>query len=76
MTLKPLLLIEAVSAGGAVIKEMLILLAKCYLERWYKDLRDNVLISISESGYTNNELLYEYIWHFYHHLRKTQIRAH
>jgi DDE superfamily endonuclease len=68
--------VEAVSAGGAVIKEMLILPAKCHLERWYEDLGDDVLVGISESGYINNELLYEYIRHFHRYSRKTQVEAH
>jgi DDE superfamily endonuclease len=66
---------EAVSAGGAVIKEMLILPAKCHLECWYKDLGDDVLVGVSESGYTNDELSYEYIRHFHRHSRKTQVGA-
>jgi hypothetical protein len=56
--------IEAVSVGGAVIEEMLILLGKTHMERWYEDLGDDVLVGVSDSGYTNDELSYQYILHF------------
>jgi hypothetical protein len=56
--------VEAISAGGAVIEEMLILLGKTHLERFYTDLGDNVLVDLSDTGYTNDELSYQYIIHF------------
>jgi len=49
--------VEAVSAGGAVIEEMLILPAKVHLERWYEDLGDDVLVGVSDSGYRGSNLL-------------------
>lgn len=55
---------KIVSAEEAVIKELLILLEKTYLKRFYDDLEDDVLINISDSNYTNNELSYQYILHF------------
>jgi hypothetical protein len=63
--------VEAVSVGGAVIEEMLILLGKNHLERWYEDLGDDVLIGVSDTGYTNDELSYQYIQHFHRQSKKT-----
>jgi Tc5 transposase DNA-binding domain len=51
--------VEAVSAGGAVIDEMLIIPGKTHLEAWYPDLDDNVLVGVSDTGYTNDELSFE-----------------
>jgi len=68
--------VEAVSAGGAVIKEMLIVLGKAHMQSWYQDLRDDVLVGVSDTGYTNDELSYEYILHFHRQLKKTQVGAH
>jgi Tc5 transposase DNA-binding domain len=63
--------VEAVSAGGAIIKEMLILPGKTHLERFYTDLGDNVLVGLSETRYTNDELSYKYIIHFDRQSKKT-----
>jgi DDE superfamily endonuclease/Tc5 transposase DNA-binding domain len=68
--------VEAVSAGGAVIEEMLILPGKTHLERFYTDLGDNVLVGLSDTGYTNDELSYQYIIHFDRQSKKTQRGAH
>jgi hypothetical protein len=43
---------------------MLILSSKVHLERFYNDLKGEVLIGLSNSGYSNNKLAYEYIRHF------------
>jgi hypothetical protein len=51
--------VKTVSAGGAVINEMLIISGKRHLEGWYSDLDDNILIGISDTGYTNDELSFE-----------------
>jgi hypothetical protein len=56
--------VEAISADGAVIKLMLILTRKVHLARFYEDLQGDIMISLSESGYTNDELSYDYIQHF------------
>jgi hypothetical protein len=65
-------LVEAVSARGVVIKLMLILLGKAHLERFYQDLSDNVLVSISNTAYINDELALDYIQHFNQQSKKTQ----
>jgi hypothetical protein len=53
--------VEAISAGGAVIKPILILIGKVHLARFYEDLRGDIMIGLSESEYTNDELSYDYI---------------
>jgi DDE superfamily endonuclease/Tc5 transposase DNA-binding domain len=68
--------VEAISAGGAVIEPMLILTGKVHLARFYEDLRGDIMIGLSESGYTNDELSYDYIQHFERQSRKTRVRAH
>jgi hypothetical protein len=40
---------------------MLILTGKVHLARFYEDLQGNIMIGLSESGYTNDELSYDYI---------------
>jgi hypothetical protein len=67
--------VEVVSVEGAIINEMLFIPGKRHLESWYPDLDDNVLISVSDTSYTNDELLFEWIKHFHRHLRKTQAKA-
>jgi len=68
--------VEAVSAGGAVIEEMLIVPGKTHMEPWYENLDDDVLVGVSDTGYTNDELSYEYILHFNRQSKKTQVGAH
>jgi hypothetical protein len=48
--------IEAISAGGAVIDEVLILPGRVHLERFYHELQGEVLVGLSDSGYANDEL--------------------
>jgi hypothetical protein len=55
---------------------MLILPGKVHLERFYHDLQRDVLVGISESGYSNDELALEYIYHFDRQSRKSQRGAH
>jgi hypothetical protein len=62
--------VEAVSAGGIAIDQMLILPSKVHLERFYRDINRDVLIGLSKSGYTNDELSYEYIYHFKRQTKK------
>jgi hypothetical protein len=54
-------LIKIVNARGVIIKLMLILLKKAHLERFYQDLGDDVLVSISNIMYINNKLALDYI---------------
>jgi Tc5 transposase DNA-binding domain len=56
--------VEAISTGKAVIEEMLILPGKVHLEHFYRELQGEILVGLSETGYSNDELTYEYIMHF------------
>jgi hypothetical protein len=67
--------VEAVSAGGVTIDQMLILPGKVHLERFYRDIDRDVLIGLSESGYTNDELSYGYIHHSERQIKKHQYGA-
>ena len=67
---------ETISADGAVINEMLILLGKIHLERFYHELQGETLIDLLDTGYSNDELAYEYIQHFERQSRRTRIGAH
>jgi hypothetical protein len=51
---------------------MLILPGKAYLERFYQDLGDDVLVGISNTVYINNKLTLDYIQHFNRQSKKTQ----
>jgi DDE superfamily endonuclease len=54
---------------------MLILIGKVHLARFYEDLRGDIMIGLSESGYMNDKLSYDYIQHFERQSRKTRVRA-
>jgi Tc5 transposase DNA-binding domain len=62
--------VEAVSAGGAVINKMLIILGKRHLEGWYLDLDDNILVGVSDTGYINDKLSFKWIKYFHRHSKK------
>jgi hypothetical protein len=68
--------VEAISAGGAVIDEMLILPGKVHLERFYYDLQGEVLVGLSDTGYSNDELSFEYMKHFERQSRRSRVGAH
>ena len=53
--------IKTVNIVKVVIKSILILLRKVHLERFYRDLKNEVLIDLSDTEYVNNELSYAYI---------------
>ncbi len=50
----------------------MILSEKTHLERFYTNLDDNVLIDLSDTEYTNDELSYQYIIYFDRQSKKTQ----
>jgi hypothetical protein len=56
--------VEAINAINIIIKPILILLERVYLERFYRDLEDEVLMGLSDTNYANNELTFAYIQHF------------
>jgi hypothetical protein len=49
---------------------MFILVEKTYLERFYQDLANNVLINILDTTYINNKLAYLWIMYFNQQLKK------
>ena len=55
---------------------MLILLERVHLERFYYELQEKTLIDLSDTGYLNDELAYEYIQHFKRQSRQTRIGVH
>jgi DDE superfamily endonuclease len=55
---------------------MLILPRKVHLERFYRELQEEVLVGLLETGYANDELSMEYIRHFETQSRQTRVRAH
>jgi hypothetical protein len=60
-----LTLIECVSASGKVIPPLIILAAKNHMEEWYQHLKEeDYLIAYSKAGYSNSELIFEWIHHF------------
>ena len=46
------------------------------MQSWYQDLGDDVFVSVSDTGYMNDELSYEYILYFHCQSKKTQVGAH
>ena len=55
---------ECVNAAGHAIPLMIIIEGDALLERYFTDLPDNYLIAYSDSGYTNDQLSYEWVKHF------------
>jgi DDE superfamily endonuclease len=57
--------VETISADGYDIPPMIIIAAKLHMESWYKnELPDDVLLAVSETGYSNDELSLQWIQHF------------
>ena len=63
--------IETVNATRAVIESMFILSRKVHLERFYRDLKNEVLVGLSDTEYVNDELTFTYIQHFERQSRRT-----
>lgn len=55
---------ETVSADGVVLPPFIILPGIIIQDRWFENLEDEDIIGVSESGYNNDILMYEYIQHF------------
>ena len=51
---------------------MFILSKKIHLERFYRDLKNEILINLSDTEYVNNELSFTYIQYFKRQSRKTK----
>lgn len=67
--------VEAVSGLGKSIPPMIILKGWEHLARWYTEevgFEKDVLIALSDSGYTNDELHLQWIHHFHRHSLRSQ----
>ncbi|KAF1992971.1 DDE-domain-containing protein [Amniculicola lignicola CBS 123094] len=54
---------------------MVIVKAQSIMEHWISDLPDDYLISVSDSGYTNNSLTLDWLKHFEKITRRRQVGA-
>ena len=57
-------IIKTVSTIRIIIKLIFILSKKIYLKRFYRDLKNEILIDLLNTKYVNNEFSYTYIQHF------------
>ena len=57
-------IIETVNVIDVVIKSMFILSKKIYLKRFYRDLKNKILIKLLETKYVINEFIFTYIQYF------------
>ena len=64
------IVIKTVSTIKVVIKLMFILSEKIHLKRFYRDLKNKILIDLSDTEYVNNELSFVYIQYFKRQSRK------
>ncbi|OAQ99520.1 hypothetical protein LLEC1_05927, partial [Akanthomyces lecanii] len=68
--------IEAISAGGSFIPAFVILSGKQHMARWYsKGLDGKMKISVTSTGYTNDEITFNWLEHFEEHTKKQQVGA-
>ena len=69
--------VETISGGGCYIPVFLILAGARHMARWYQDsnLDPNMAVSLSDSGYTNDRLSLEWLYHFNNHTKKGTIGA-
>ena len=70
--------VEAISGDGKVIPLQIILSGKIHQEWWYTctSLEEDALVSVSNSGFSNDQLSLEWIKHFEVHSAKSQTGAH
>ena len=68
---------ECISAGGRDIPLMVIIAGVLILEKWAQqnDLNDDVLLTPSPTGYSNDDLAIDWLKHFDKHSRKGQVGA-
>lgn len=57
-------LVECISSSGVAITPMLIIKAATVMEHWVVDLPDDYLITVSETGYSNDQLAFHWLKHF------------
>ncbi|KJZ68915.1 hypothetical protein HIM_11701 [Hirsutella minnesotensis 3608] len=63
--------IECISAGGRVLPAFLVLCGIQHQARWYEVMKDHpdTRIAMSPSGYNNDEICLEWIYHFHEHTK-------
>lgn len=63
--------VESVSAAGECIPGFVILTGKVHQAKWYKEPKvpDDMVIGVSESGYTNDHLCLDWLKHFDHYTK-------
>jgi hypothetical protein len=66
--------IEAVSATGSVIPPFIIFAAKCVLQGWFDNTEIGKWIGVTETGYVNDLISYQWVQHF-HHATKYQVKG-
>ncbi|EEA21265.1 hypothetical protein TMatcc_009330 [Talaromyces marneffei ATCC 18224] len=63
--------IEGINAAGSAIPPFLIFTGKVILESWFQYLtEDEWKVTITESGFSNDEIAYEWLQHFDQHTRE------
>ena len=66
-------IVEAISAGGVVIPPLIIIKGKVILHRWFADIMDDdYLIGVSDSGYSNDVLFFQWLQHWEAMSKRTQ----
>lgn len=65
-------LVETISAQGYAIEPMIVVKASTIIEKWCGDLPDDYLLNTSDTGYSNDQLCFDYIQHFH---KRTANRA-
>ncbi|KAF1994311.1 CENP-B protein, partial [Amniculicola lignicola CBS 123094] len=68
-------LVECISTNGASITPIVIVKAQSVMEHWISNQLDNYLISVSDSGYTNDSLALDWLKHFEKMTRRRQVGA-
>jgi hypothetical protein len=63
--------IEGINANGDAIPPFLIFTGKVILKEWFKYLtKDDWKVTITESGFSNDEITYEWLQHFNQHTQE------
>jgi hypothetical protein len=64
--------VECISASGKAIQPMIIIAGAVFLEKHFdNDLHDDVLFAVSDSGYSNDTLGFEWLKHFNKQTKKS-----
>jgi hypothetical protein len=65
--------VESISADGVVIAPLIIIKGAMIQARWFADIRDNdIAIGVSDSGYSNDLLSFQWLQHWNRLSKKTQ----